>query len=221
MGFCGLSPPSTLGRPGPGGGGSPRRATSTCAPPLVESAWSYQHRPRPVGHQKAPEAGSARDRRSSRMAQLHLCGKFRRLADTQELSQRRGHRMPANSPASCGPRWPPEMTDDRSPAPRRGDERGLHHAPGHRRSREDPRSDYATPDHSPGGDPSEGHHPAHRRPAVGTRVHQSGGPPTHLCPGAWSSSCPSPPRLLRGGRNKAAARALKTVRPRFAAGAPS
>jgi hypothetical protein len=29
---------------------------------------------------------------------------------------------------------------------------------------------------------SEGHHPAHRRHAVRTRVHQSGGPPTYFVP---------------------------------------
>ncbi len=74
----------------------------------------------------------------------------------------------------------------------------LHHAPGHRRSREDPRSDLCDPANHPGSAPSEGHHPAHRRPAVRTRVHQSGGPPTHSVPGAWSSSHSSSTVKCRG-----------------------
>ena len=80
MGFCGLVPSEYSSGERTSVAGSPKPATSTCVASLSRPPGPISIARPSADHQEAPGARSPRDRRSSLAAQLHLCGKFRRLA---------------------------------------------------------------------------------------------------------------------------------------------
>ena len=198
MGFCGLVPTEYSSGERNSAGRITKAGNIHLRTQLVEAAWSYQHRPAVGATIKKRQERAGHDTVTRAWAaQLHLCAKFRRLAERKSSRNVVVTAIARELAGSSGPRWRREVTrTTSSPTPRRGDEREFHHAPGHRRGREDPRSSYATRS-APGSASSEGHHPAHRRPAVRTRVHQSGGPPTHLVP-AHGRVLIRPPPTSRG-----------------------
>jgi len=82
MGFCGLVPSEYSSGNRVSRGRITKAGNSHLRSQLVESAWSYQHRPA-VGPviKKRQEHCSTETVARAWAAQLHLCGKFRRLAE--------------------------------------------------------------------------------------------------------------------------------------------
>ena len=82
MGFCGLVPSEYSSGNRVSRGKITKAGNTHLRSQLVESAWSYQHRPA-VGPviKKRQEHCSAETVARAWAAQLHLCGKFRRLAE--------------------------------------------------------------------------------------------------------------------------------------------
>jgi transposase len=81
MGFCGLVPSEYSSGDRVSRGRITKSGNTHLRTQLIESAWAYQHRPA-VGPQmrKRQERCSPETVARAWNAQLHLCGKFRRLA---------------------------------------------------------------------------------------------------------------------------------------------
>ena len=82
MGFCGLVPSEYSSGERTKRGRITKSGNLHLRTQLVESAWSYQHRPAvgPTIKKRQERAGHDTVTRAW-AAQLHLCGKFRRLAE--------------------------------------------------------------------------------------------------------------------------------------------
>jgi transposase len=82
MGFCGLVPSEYSSGERKVRGRITKSGNLHLRTQLVESAWSYQHRPAVGSTIKKRQARAGHDTVTRAWsAQLHLCGKFRRLAE--------------------------------------------------------------------------------------------------------------------------------------------
>jgi transposase len=163
---------------------------------LVESAWSYHHRPLIAGalRERQQHVGADTPARSW-AAQLRLCRRFA-AAGAPQAHHRcgGGRRRPGTCRVLVGrdAGLSPDAADvGRSPigatAPASPSSPSEH-----RRRRHDPRDLTATPRTARRS--KSGPRPAHSRLAVPTREHQSGGPPIHAAPTrSWPTSARPPP----------------------------
>jgi transposase len=167
---------------------------------LVESAWSYHHRPLIAGAlRERQQRVSPETLARSWAAQLRLCRRFRQLERRKHIKGVVVVAVARELAGSCGPRCTPEpmppvvggsLIGASAPAAARA-----------RRSTADAGTipEISVPRRARHDATRVGQLPAHSRLAVPIREHQSGGPPIHAAPTrSWPSSArPPPARMTR------------------------